>query len=411
MEKKNKLWTRDFTIITIGTVVSMFGNSLAGFALGLLVLDYTGSTFLYALYLFLYTFPKIVAPILAGPYLDKFSRKKTIYTLDFIISAIFVVFAASIQFGWFSFTILIVGAFLMGAIDSIYQVAYSSLYPMLITEGNYQKAYSITSVLETVTVLMVPISAFVYNTIGIAPLLFINAGTFFVAAVMETQIKHVEEYSEVRKNEEYGMKKYFGDFKEGLQYLMKDKGLLAICLYFAFISFSGGVESVLQLPYFKGNYEGGEYVYMGVMVGAVIGRFLGGLTYYKFSIPTKRKYTISLIAYIAMYVISAVYLFTPTTVMFGCMFVSGLLGVTTYNIRISATQSYVPHERKGRFNGTFQMMCTCGMLLGEMVGGGLSLVANERIVMAGTSVCCALAAVILIGGNKKHVSKIYNRDA
>ena len=38
---KNTLWTRDFTIITLGSVVSMIGNSLSGFAMSLMVLDYT----------------------------------------------------------------------------------------------------------------------------------------------------------------------------------------------------------------------------------------------------------------------------------------------------------------------------------------------------------------------------------
>ena len=33
------LWTRDFTIITLGSVVSMLGSVLAGFAMSLLVLD------------------------------------------------------------------------------------------------------------------------------------------------------------------------------------------------------------------------------------------------------------------------------------------------------------------------------------------------------------------------------------
>ena len=43
------LWTRDFTIITLGSVVSMLGNAMSGFALSLLVLDYTESSQLYAL--------------------------------------------------------------------------------------------------------------------------------------------------------------------------------------------------------------------------------------------------------------------------------------------------------------------------------------------------------------------------
>ena len=48
---KNPLWTRDFTIITLGSVVSMIGNSLSGFAMSLMVLDYTSSSLFYAIYI------------------------------------------------------------------------------------------------------------------------------------------------------------------------------------------------------------------------------------------------------------------------------------------------------------------------------------------------------------------------
>ena len=74
-DETTKLWTKNFTLITLGTVVSMLGNAIAGFALGLLVLDYTGSTFLYALFEVAYNLPKIVAPTFAGPFLDNFSNK------------------------------------------------------------------------------------------------------------------------------------------------------------------------------------------------------------------------------------------------------------------------------------------------------------------------------------------------
>ena len=49
------LWTRDFTIITLGSVVSMLGNAMSGFALSLLVLDYTESSLLYAIYIATFT--------------------------------------------------------------------------------------------------------------------------------------------------------------------------------------------------------------------------------------------------------------------------------------------------------------------------------------------------------------------
>ncbi len=90
MKSKNSLWTRDFTIITVGSVVSMLGNALSGFAMSLLVLDYTKSSTLYALYMFLYTLPQVAVPMLSGPFLDRFSRKKVVYMLDFLSAAIYL---------------------------------------------------------------------------------------------------------------------------------------------------------------------------------------------------------------------------------------------------------------------------------------------------------------------------------
>ena len=80
----NKLWTRDFTIITLGSVVSMVGGTMTGFAISIMVLDYTGSTFLYALFNICFQIPMLVCPLLAGPVLDRMSRKKVIYSLDFL---------------------------------------------------------------------------------------------------------------------------------------------------------------------------------------------------------------------------------------------------------------------------------------------------------------------------------------
>ena len=91
MEKKPTLWTKNFTILSLGTVVSTLGNAVSGFAICLLVLDYTGSTLLYAVFNVVYNLPKVIMPFLAGPYLDRFSRAKAIYTLDFISAALYLV--------------------------------------------------------------------------------------------------------------------------------------------------------------------------------------------------------------------------------------------------------------------------------------------------------------------------------
>lgn len=406
----NPLWTKNFTIITVGTVVSMLGSAIAGFALGLLVLDYTGSTFLYALYMVMYNTPKVIAPTLAGPFVDKFSRRKTIYTLDFTSAVLYGIFAWLIISGYFNYGFLIIGCLLLGTIDSIYQVAYDSFYPMLISEGNYTKAYSIQSTLESLAMFMVPVSAFLYNLIGIAPLFLINMASFFIAAVMETQIKKEESYVK-KEDESFGLAQYKKTFQEGLNYLKKERGLMAVTLYFTVSFFSSGAFSTIVLPYFKLNFENGEYVYIFTMGWMMLGRLLGGAVHYRIHYPTEKKFAIAMVVYVTTALIDGTVLYLPLTVMMALCFIEGLLGVTSYNIRISATQSYVPDERKGRFNGIFQMATTFGLLAGQFLSGVLTVFLPERAVVSGFMALSVLAAVAFIGGNRKYVKQIYNRQA
>ena len=405
----NKLWTKDFTTITLGSVVSMMGNSIAGFAMSLFVLDYMESTLLYAIYIFLYTLPQIAAPVISGPLMDRFSRRRTIYTLDFCSAVLYLTLGALIYFDFFNFGIFATVTFIIGTINSVYLVAFESFYPMLITEGNYSKAYSISGTLQTMTFFMLPLATIVYNALGLAPLLIANSAFFFIAATFETRISDIEAGKEIPSS--YNMKSYFGDMKDGLRYLSSEKGLLAVTLYFTSLSVAGGASQVITLPWFKGAFDNGEYLFMFVSIFSVIGRSLGGVIHYKVQLPEKRKFKIALFVYITIAVIEAFYLYTPLYSMAIGSFIIGIFGVTSYNIRVSATQSHVPHEMKGRFNGAFFMLNTVGALVGELLAGLLS----EFIPMRATLTVFmlffnAFAAIIIIGGNKKHVAPLYNRN-
>lgn len=407
------LWTRDFTIITLGSVVSMLGNALSGFAMSLMVLDISKSTLLYAIYIAMYTLPQLFMPIVSGAILDRFSRKRTIYSLDFLSAFLYALMAGILATGWFSFPFFAVYCFLLGSIQSTYMVAYESFYPLLISEGNFQKAYSIASVLETLSAVMVPVSAFLYRKIGLSPLLAVNALCFLTAAIMETQIRADERYlvtqRETRDESLKASRQMLKDVREGFAYLRSEKGLLAVAIYFAFSAVTGGVSTVIVLPWFKSVYENGEYLYMLVWGMALVGRAIGGMIHYRINIPPQYRYRTALTVYIVISVLEGVYLFTPIPVMMALCFVVGIGGITSYTIRISATQSYVPDERKGRFNGAFNMISTAGALLGEVLAGGLTLILPERVVLLGAMLLCALAAVIFIGGGREHVSYIYNR--
>ena len=411
-ENTNPLWTRDFTIITLGSVVSMVGNSLSGFAMSLMVLDYTSSSLFYAIYIMVFTLPQLIVPVFSGAILDRFSRKKTIYTLDYISSLLYLAVGLLLFNGWFNYPLFALFVFILGSIQSIYQVAYQSFYPMLISEGNFSKAYSVASMLESVTVFIVPVSTLVYNVFGIGPLMLANALCFFIAATVETRIKTEEKYVTDQKatEEKNKIHQMLSDTKKGFEYLWQEKGLFFIALYFLFSSISGGASNVIYLPYMKANFAHGEYYYLLFGGFMMLGRVLTSSWHYRNKLPVNKKFLITFIVYTTLSLINGALLYLPLTIMFILGFIQGCMGVTSYTIRISATQSYVPDEKKGRFNGAFNMLSVLGCLIGEGIAGVLSELMDMRLVVVLVEVVVFAAAVLIMGGGRKSVAPIYNRE-
>ena len=411
-ENTNPLWTRDFTIITLGSVVSMVGNSLSGFAMSLMVLDYTSSSLFYAIYIMVFTLPQLIVPVFSGAILDRFSRKKTIYTLDYISSILYLTVGLLLFNGWFNYPLFALFVFILGSIQSIYQVAYQSFYPMLISEGNFSKAYSVASMLESVTVFIVPVSTLVYNVFGIGPLMLANALCFFIAATVETRIKTEEKYVTDQKatEEKNKIHQMLSDTKKGFEYLWQEKGLFFIALYFLFSSISGGASNVIYLPYMKANFAHGEYYYLLFGGFMMLGRVLTSSWHYRNKLPVNKKFLITFIVYTTLSLINGALLYLPLSIMFILGFIQGCMGVTSYTIRISATQSYVPDEKKGRFNGAFNMLSVLGCLIGEGIAGVLSELMDMRLVVVLVEVVVFASAVLIMGGGRKSVAPIYNRE-
>lgn len=408
----NPLWTKDFTILTIGSVVSMIGSAISGFAIGLMVLDYTGSTFLFALSMVAYNLPKIIMPTLAGPYLDRYSRRKVIYTLDFISTGIYLGLFFMMRADMFSYAIFIALSVVMGAIESVYEVAYESFYPTLISEGNYSRAYSVSSMIYPLAAIMTPVAAIIYEKIGLAPLFLFNSASYLIAAICETRIKAVDKHLLGRRSIEgkYSLSDYWRDFRYGLDYIKNEDGLKTIVTYFSLTALFYATTETLYLPYFKSTPQLGAVIYSVVMAFGVAGRLAGGLIQYKFKYPPQSRFLIALIVYFATSALEGAFLFVPIAAMAVLQFISGILGVTSYNIRISATQSYLPENVRGRFNGTFQMLFTLGTLLGELIAGILGEIAPIRTVALTASLINIIFVYTIIYRGRESVKKIYNTD-
>ncbi len=414
------LWTWDFTIITLGSVISLIGGLLSSFAMSVMVLDYTGSVFLYALFNAAYQIPMLVCPVLAGPYLDRMSRKKAICRLDFLSAGLFGALALLLQFGWFSFPVLLAFSLIRGAIDSVYMVAYDSLYPNLVAEHNLSKAYAITGVIQSATAMAYPLGAFAYDMLGgVAPLFALNAVCFFAAACFERCVRHQETHMDSAPPADgLGTLKRFGrDLREGLDYLAGERGLLAITLYFMFSDFAGSGAGGLYLPFFRNHAAlfsawpvAAATLYAIVSSFAEVGRVAGGLLQYKFKLPAGKKFAVAMTMYALTNIIEGGLLFLPVPAMAAACFLDGLGGVTSYNIRLSSIQSYLPDGKRARFNGTFQMVLSLGSTCGTLLAGSLAEVFPERGVILLFSAVGLAAAWLFIFRRRKEVAAIYNRE-
>ena len=417
--KLQKLWTYDFTVITIGSLISMVGSSMAGFSISLLVLDYTGSTFLYMLFNVCYQLPLLFMPLIAGPYLDRMSRKKVIYWLDFLSAGLFFLMFLVLRAGWFSYLFLLASNTFYGAINSVYAVAYDSFYPNLITEGNSQRAYAVSSMLWPLASIMMPVAAAVYEALGSAvPIFAANAACFFLAACLERTIRCRESHmaSAPPPDSAGKLRQYARDFREGLAYIRGEKGLLCIALYFTALNLCSGADNLI-LPFFRSHPQrfaawpvAAVTLYAIVSNFEVAGRLVGGMVQYKVRIPPERKFLAALAAYAAIDAIGSLRLFLPIPLMAAAFFVQGMLGVTSYTIRTTATQAYVPDTMRARFNGAFQMMTSLGTVAGSLLVGALAEVFPERAVIVGIYAVVLLSVYLFIYRGRAHVADVYNRE-
>lgn len=407
---REKLWTKNFSIITIGTIISMMGNAVSNFALGLVVFNNTKSTLLYSLFLILNTIPKVIVPMIAGPFVDRHSRKNIIVTIDTIYGFLFLLFSYITYIGFFNYSFYIVLSMVLGSLDSFYNVAYESLYPEFISKGNFSKAYSISSLIYPIAnTIMVPVAAFAYELIGVTPLFIFNSVTFFITQAVERLIDADEEHLKSKiKNITSRRQAFFSDFKEGVSYIKGEPGLIAITAYFFISSLTFGSTQTLFLPYFTALNMVSQYSIL--MSISTFGRIIGGLLHYRFRYPTHQKFNIALFVYIAISILEGTVLFTVYPVMAIMNFLVGILGVTSFNIRISGTQNYISPDKRGRFNGMFMMITMLGSVVGQFFSGIFGDLFPIPYVISGFMIVNIIGALSIMLRNKTHVEKIFNQN-
>lgn len=141
--KSPKLWGKNFTILTLGSFVSMLGNSVSGYIISLMIFDMTGSVFLFSVFTVSFYLPKMLFSMFAGAYMDRFSRKRVIYSLDFISAFLYGIIFLILFLQWNFYWLFLILVLIVGSINGIYEVAFNSLFPNTISREVYSRAYAV----------------------------------------------------------------------------------------------------------------------------------------------------------------------------------------------------------------------------------------------------------------------------
>lgn len=284
---------KNFIIIVIGQIISLFGNAIQRFSMSLYLLEFTGSTATFANILAISTIPYILFAPIAGRLSDNINRKKIMVYLDLFCSILIGSYAFILLRG--NDSALIVGTvmFMLSVCATLYGPAVTASIPQIVEADKLTSANGVINQVGSVVNFVGPILAgILYGLLGIKIIVIINAVSFFASAIMELflDIPDVVKDNSANKNEiavdgnnekilsmDF-VKKSFVDMKESFVYLKNQKKIvLGIIASYALCNiFLVPILSIVA-PYFINVFLGLPSEVFGIVEAiCVLGMILGG---------------------------------------------------------------------------------------------------------------------------------------
>lgn len=277
---------KNFIIIVIGQIISLFGNAIQRFSMSLYLLEFTGSTAAFARILAISTIPYIIFAPIAGRLSDNINRKKIMVYLDLICSAVIGVYAFILLKGHDHELIVGTIMFILSICATLYGPAVTSSIPQIVEEEKLTSANGVINQVGSIVNFAGPILAgLVYGLLGIKAIVIINAVSFLVSAIMEMFLDIpdvIKEDVENTDNEKVISMKFVKqscvDMKESFIYLKNEKKvILGIIASYALCNiFLVPILSIVA-PYFINVFLGLPSEVFGIVEAVcVLGMILGG---------------------------------------------------------------------------------------------------------------------------------------
>ena len=182
---KEKLFTRNFTLLLVGQASSLLGNNTLKFALSMFVLEETGSATVFATILALAMAPTILLSPLGGILADRANRKSIMVALDSLSGLAVLMACLLLSLGD---RMLVVGALLvalsiLGAFES---PTVQACVPQMLSGERLLQGNAAVSQIQAAASLVTPfLGSVLYTALGIQPIFLGAVACFFLTALLE----------------------------------------------------------------------------------------------------------------------------------------------------------------------------------------------------------------------------------
>jgi MFS family permease len=379
------LRNRDFRLLFVGGLVSSLGDWFLFIALPFYVYSLTGSTLATGGTFIAETLPSILFGSLAGVFVDRWDRRRTMIVADLLRGALILglLLVRSPGTVWIVFAV----TFVQSTIGQFFNPAKEALIPRLVGEDELLAANSLSSTSIQLTMLVGPLlGGGSLALFGIATGVAVDSASFIFSAVMAALVvAPVSAPTQIaqRVAEASAVGRVIRDYRQGLYLMRKNAVVLALLLAMGIGAVGQGLINVQLIPWTKDVLRGDAFVLGWIASSQGIGGMIGALTLgsigQKFS-PTRVMATGLIVC--GVFVVAAV----STTVLPLVCFLVGLAGVAivAFMVRLQTLlQLAVTDKYRGRVLGAYgttqSALLLVGMALSGAVGGMLGSVSTLEL--------------------------------
>ncbi|RKI81799.1 MFS transporter [bacterium 1xD42-87] len=186
---KEKLFTKNFTLLVLGQVSSLFGNYILRLALSMYVLELTGSAAVFAGLLSAATIPTILLSPVGGILADRADRRNIMVALDAMTgtAVLCAVLLLSEQRALVVIGALLVLLSVLGAFET---PTVQACIPSMLTGDNIIRGNAVVNQTASISYLTAPLlGGIFYAAFGIKPVMYASVLCFFVTALLECFIR------------------------------------------------------------------------------------------------------------------------------------------------------------------------------------------------------------------------------